>query len=253
MWVPGCPRTDTPGYITGLFPPPPLVLILATEIPLPRGLLLHPSCPDLSTSSWSQLRCPHLDHRVTQQRESPVCWGGSEREEDVVWGSGEGGKLDLFPFLAGVHTHLLAPDYRGEPGGGRGVRRAGTPAAQGRRRPAQAAVRAVSVQSWVRQPAAKMAWAMRAAAVEKGRAWEWDVEPGLIRKWRRRSSAVAARPRSSQVSLAPHILCSQCGLPRLVTPLWPCPSCRCLEGCVPCSPAWSPGAHLRASARRFRA
>lgn len=97
------------------------------------------------------------------------------------WGAGEGGKLVLFPFLAGVHIHLLGPDYRGEPGRGRGVRLAGTLACSGP--PAVGRQRASSVQCrrpcgvghrcaelWVRQMAGKMSWAMKTTAVEKGRA-----------------------------------------------------------------------------------
>lgn len=74
MWISSCPRTDNPGYIIWPFPASFLLLILATEIPSPTGLFLHPLWFYPLSSQVPQVpspAAPNPDHSVTQQRESP--------------------------------------------------------------------------------------------------------------------------------------------------------------------------------------
>lgn len=98
------------------------------------------------------------------------------------WGAGEGGKLDLFPFLASVHIHLLGPQL---PRGARprervrleGALARSGPACEWAGRPlassagAAVCVRVTGVWSCgFGRRAGKMSWAMKTTAVEKGRA-----------------------------------------------------------------------------------
>lgn len=86
VWVPGCPRTDNPGYIIWLFPPTspgPNFSNRNSTPPQGSSCILLLSRP-LTTSSWPPAPLPPLDHSVTQQGKALSAGEAVSGEEDVV-------------------------------------------------------------------------------------------------------------------------------------------------------------------------